>query len=148
MSLVRWDPWREMESFVDRYNRAFGERQEGGQDLLRKGEWSPRVDIVETEDEFTIKAEIPEVNKEDVKVTVENGVLMLHGERKQEKEEKGKTYHRIERHYGAFSRSFTLPETVDQEKVKASFKDGVLNINLRKTKGAAKPKAIEVKIEE
>ncbi|MDY0291671.1 MAG: Hsp20/alpha crystallin family protein [Desulfuromonadaceae bacterium] len=147
MSLVRWDPWREMESFVDRYNRALGERQEGGQDVMRKGDWSPRVDIAETAEEFTIKAEIPEVNKEDVKVTVENGILMLHGERKQEKEEKGKTYHRIERHYGAFNRSFTLPETVDQENVKASFKDGVLCIKLRKTKDV-KPRAINVEIEE
>jgi len=147
MSLVRWDPWREMEEFVDRYNRALGEHQEGGQDVIRKGDWSPRVDITETDEEFTIKAEIPEVNKDDVKVTVENGILLLHGERKQEKEEKGKTYHRIERHYGAFNRSFTLPETVDQENVKASFKDGVLSIRLQKIKGT-KPKAIDVDIED
>lgn len=145
MSLVRWDPWREMEEFVDRYNRALGERQESGQDVMRKGDWSPRVDIAETDEEFTIKAEIPEVKKEDVKVTVENGILMLHGEKKQEKEEKGKTYHRIERHYGAFNRSFTLPENVDQENVKACFKDGVLSISLKKTKGE-KPKAIDVEI--
>ncbi|MFO7830579.1 MAG: Hsp20/alpha crystallin family protein [Desulfuromonadaceae bacterium] len=146
MSLVRWDPWREMEEFVDRYNRALSERQEGGQDVMSKGDWSPRVDITETDDEFTIKAEIPEVSKDDVKVKVENGILMIHGERKQEEEEKGKTFHRIERHYGAFNRSFTLPETVDQENVKASFKDGVLSIRLQKVKDA-KPKAIDVDIE-
>lgn len=147
MSLVRWDPWREMEDFVDRYNRALGSGQESGQDVMKKGDWSPRVDIMETEDEFTIKAEIPEVNKEDVKVTVENGILMLHGERKQEKEEKGKTFHRIERHYGAFNRSFTLPETVDQDSIKANFKDGMLSIRLQKSK-QVKPKAINVDIEE
>jgi HSP20 family protein len=136
-----------MEEFVDRYNRALGSGQESGQDVMRKGDWSPRVDIMETEDEFVIKAEIPEVNKEDVKVTVENGVLMLHGERKQEKEEKGKTFHRIERHYGAFNRSFTLPDTVDQESIKANFKDGMLSIRLQKSK-EARPKAIDVNIED
>lgn len=111
--------------------------------MIRKGDWSPRVDIAETDSEFIIKAEIPEVKKEDVKVTVENGILVLHGERKQEKEEEGKTYHRIERHYGIFNRSFTLPETVVAEKVKAGFKDGVLTITLRKTEDV-EPKAIEV----
>lgn len=111
--------------------------------MIRKGDWSPRVDIAETDSEFIIKAEIPEVKKEDVKVTVENGILVLHGERKQEKEEEGKTYHRIERHYGIFNRSFTLPETVVAEKVKAGFKDGVLTITLRKAKDV-EPKAIEV----
>jgi HSP20 family protein len=136
-----------MEEFVDRYNRALGSSQESGQDVMQKGDWSPRVDIMETEDEFVIKAEIPEVKKEDVKVTVENGILMLHGERKQEKEEKGKTFHRIERHYGAFNRSFTLPETVDQESIKANFKDGMLSIKLQKSK-EARPKAIDVDIED
>lgn len=143
MTLVRWDPWREMEELVDRYNRALGDQQAGGQEVIRKGDWSPRVDIAETDSEFIIKAEIPEVKKEDVKVTVENGILVLHGERKQEKEEEGKTYHRIERHYGIFNRSFTLPETVVAEKVKAGFKDGVLTITLRKTEDV-EPKAIEV----
>ncbi|OEU70779.1 MAG: heat-shock protein [Desulfuromonadales bacterium C00003093] len=143
MTLVRWDPWREMEELVDRYNRASGDQQAGGQEVIRKGDWSPRVDIAETDSEFIIKAEIPEVKKEDVKVTVENGILVLHGERKQEKEEEGKTYHRIERHYGIFNRSFTLPETVVAEKVKAGFKDGVLTITLRKTEDV-EPKAIEV----
>ena len=143
MTLVRWDPWREMEELVDRYNRALGDQQAGGQEVIRKGDWSPQVDIAETDSEFIIKAEIPEVKKEDVKVTVENGILVLHGERKQEKEEEGKTYHRIERHYGIFNRSFTLPETVVAEKVKAGFKDGVLTITLRKTEDV-EPKAIEV----
>ncbi|MBN2645281.1 MAG: Hsp20/alpha crystallin family protein [Desulfuromonadaceae bacterium] len=146
MTLVRWDPWREMEELVERYNRELGAgKEESSQDVMRKGDWSPRVDIAETDDQFIIKAEIPEVKKEDVKVTVENGVLLLHGERKQEKEEKGKTYHRIERHYGVFNRSFTLPETVSQKGIEASFKDGVLTITLKKQE-KAKPKTIEVTI--
>jgi HSP20 family molecular chaperone IbpA len=93
-----------------------------------------------------IKAEIPEVNKEDVKVTVHNGVLTIQGERKQEKEEKGKRFHRVERHYGSFTRSFTLPDNVDETKISASFKDGVLNLQIQKTE-EAKPKSIEVKVE-
>lgn len=145
MSLVRWDPWREMEELLDRYNRAEGQLQSGGQEIMPKSDWSPRVDIAETDGEFIIKVEIPEVKKDEVKVTVENGVLMIHGERKQEKEEKGKTYHRIERHYGVFNRSFTLPGNVTSDKIKANFKDGVLAIEVKKVP-EQKPKAIEVKI--
>ncbi|OQY18466.1 MAG: heat-shock protein [Desulfobacteraceae bacterium 4572_35.1] len=145
MSLVRWDPWREMEELLDRYNKSEALQPAGGQEIMPKGDWSPRVDIAETDDEFIIKAEIPDVNKKDVKVSVENGVLTIHGERKQEKEEKGKTYHRIERHYGAFNRSFTIPSSVDTDKIKASFKEGMLEINMEKSE-KEKPKALEVKI--
>ncbi|MDY0190492.1 MAG: Hsp20/alpha crystallin family protein [Desulfuromonas sp.] len=145
MSLVRWDPWREMEELLDRYNRAEGQLQTGGQEIMPKSDWSPRVDIAETDGEFIIKVEIPEVKKDEVKVTVENGVLMIHGERKKEKEEKGKTYHRIERHYGVFNRSFTLPGNVTSDKIKANFKDGILAIEVKKVP-EQKPKAIEVKI--
>ena len=113
---------------------------------MTSGDWSPRVDIVENDKEFVIKAEIPEVKKEDVKVTVDNGVLTIRGERKQEKEEKGKKFHRVERHYGSFTRSFSLPENIDETKTKASFKDGMLDLKIQKTK-EAKPKAIEVKVE-
>lgn len=146
MSLIKWDPWREIEDMFDRYNRAVGWPKSGSQKVMATGDWSPRVDIVENDKEFVIKAEIPEVKKEDVKVSVDNGVLTLKGERKQEKEEKGKKFHRVERYYGSFTRSFTLPENVDESKVKASFKDGMLNLNIPKT-AAAKPKAIEVKVE-
>jgi HSP20 family protein len=113
---------------------------------MTTGDWSPRVDISETDNEFVIKAEIPEVTKEDVKVSVDNGVLTIQGERKQEKEEKGKRFHRVERYYGSFVRSFTLPDNIDETKVKASFKDGMLNLQIPKT-AETKPKAIEVKVE-
>ena len=108
-------------------------------------DWMPTVDISETEGEYLIKAELPEVRKEDVKVTVENGVLTLQGERRQEKEEKGKRFHRVERSYGSFVRSFTLPESVDESSVKAEYKDGVLNLHLPKSE-KVKPKAIDVKV--
>ena len=108
-------------------------------------DWTPSVDISETDGEYLIKAEIPDVKKEDVKVTVEDGVLTIQGERKHEKEEKGTKFHRIERSYGTFVRTFSLPDVIDEEKVKADFKDGVLNLHLPKSE-KAKPKAIEVKV--
>ncbi len=146
MALVKWNPWREIEDMFDRYTRAVGWPRTGGQDVVATGDWAPRVDIAETDKEFLIKAEIPEVKKEDVKVTVDNGVLTIRGERKQEKEEKGKKFHRIERSYGSFTRSFTLPDNVDETKITATFKDGMLNLQIQKTE-EAKPKAIEVKVE-
>ncbi len=103
------------------------------------------MDISETEAEYLIKAELPEVKKEDVKITVEDGVLMIQGERKQETEEKAKKFHRIERSYGRFVRSFTLPDSVDEAGVKAIYTDGVLNLRLPKSE-KAKPKQIEVKV--
>ena len=103
------------------------------------------VDIQETEKEYLLKAELPEIAKEDVKVTIEEGVLTLQGERKQEKEEKGKKFHRTERSYGTFLRTFTVPEDADATKVAADFKDGMLRIHLPKTE-KPRPKAIEVKV--
>jgi HSP20 family protein len=122
-----------------------GWRQRGGQELMTGGDWVPRVDIAETDKEFIIKADLPEIKKEEVSVTVDKGVLTLRGERKQEKEEKDKKFHRIERLYGSFTRSFTLPANVDETKVDASFKDGILQLTIPKTK-ETKPKEIEVKI--
>ena len=145
MALVRWNPWREIEEIADRYARAAGRPQAGGQEVVAPGDWAPRVDIAETDKAFVIKAEIPEVNKEDVKVTVYNGVLTIRGERKQEKEESGKKFHRVERHYGSFTRNFTLPDNIDETEIKAVFKDGMLNLQIQKTE-EAKPKAIEVKV--
>ena len=145
MAIVKWDPFREMEDMFDRYTKAVGWPRRGSQELMATGDWSPRVDISETDHEFIIKAEIPEVKKEDVKVTVDNNVLTIRGERKQEKEEKGKKFHRVERYYGSFARSFTLPENVDQAKIDASFKEGMLNLKLPKTE-EAKAKEIEVKV--
>jgi len=146
MALVKWDPLRDIADVFDRYTKAIGwPRTEGGE-VVTTGDWSPRVDIVETDEAFQIKAELPEIRKEDVKVTIDNGALTIQGERKQEKEEKGKKFHRIERHYGSFMRSFSLPDNVDQGKIKASFKDGMLTLDLPKS-AAAKPKGVEVKVE-
>ena len=114
-----------------------------GKETLTVADWIPTVDISETEGEYLIKAELPEVRKEDVKVTVENGVLTLQGERRQEKEEKGKRFHRVERSYGSFVRSFSLPESVDESAVKAEYKDGVLHVTLQKSQEAL-PKKIKV----
>jgi HSP20 family protein len=144
---MRWDPFRELEEMSDRLNRMFARpaARTNGKETMIVADWTPTVDISETDGEYQIKAEIPDVKKEDVKVTLEDGVLTIQGERKQEKEEKGKKYHRIERSYGSFVRSFSLPDVIDEEKVKAEFKDGVLSLHLPKSE-KAKPKAIEVKV--
>ena len=146
MAIVKWDPWREMEDLFDRYAKSTGLPRAGSQEPLATQDWSPRVDISETDSEFLIKAELPEVKKDDVHVSVDNGVMTLRGERRQEMEEKGKKFHRIERHYGSFSRSFTLPDNVDTSKIKATFKDGMLNLELPKTT-KSKPKSIAVSID-
>jgi HSP20 family protein len=152
MSITRWDPFRELEEVSERLNRAFargGLATTTGSDAKKQGlfsvDWAPSVDITETAEAFEIKAELPEVKKEDVKVSVDNGELCISGERKQEKEEKGKKFHRVERSYGSFMRSFTLPENVDDTKLSAEYKDGVLNVRLPKSE-KAKPKAITVKV--
>ena len=150
MAVVRWDPFRELEEMSERLNRmvarpAAGPAVGSAKEVMTVADWTPTVDISESEAEYAIKAELPEVKKEDVKVTVEDGVLTIQGDRKQEKEEKGKKYHRIERSYGRFVRSFTLPDTVDESKVKAEYTDGVLHLHLPKSE-KAKPKQIDVKI--
>jgi HSP20 family protein len=145
----RWDPFKELEEISDRFNRLFGRlpaRHESGREAMTVADWAPTVDITEDDNEYLIKAEIPEVDKKDVKVTVQEGVLTLQGERKQEKEEKGKKFHRIERSYGSFVRSFVLPDDVSEDKLKAEFKDGMLLVHLPKAE-KPKPKAIEVKVE-
>ncbi len=108
-------------------------------------EWAPVVDIQETETEYLVKADLPEVEKKDVQVTVQEGVLTIQGERKQEKEEKGRKFHRVERSYGTFLRTFTVPEDAEETKVTADFKDGVLRVHLPKTE-KPRSKAIEVKV--
>jgi HSP20 family protein len=115
------------------------------QQAITVAEWSPLVDIVEDDKEYLIKAEIPEMKKEDIKLNVHDDVLTISGERKYEKEEKAKKYHRVERAYGSFMRSFTLPEDADGTRVMAEYKDGLLNVHLPKSE-KAKPKSIEVKI--
>ncbi|TAK09970.1 MAG: Hsp20/alpha crystallin family protein [Candidatus Manganitrophaceae bacterium] len=143
----RFDPFRELEEMSDRISRLIGRREMtriNGEEALTSIDWVPEVDIIESEKEYLIKAELPEIKREEVKVSVEKGVLTIQGERKQEKEEKGKKFHRIERSYGAFERSFTLPDDADEGKVSAEFKDGVLSVHLAKSEKAM-PKPIEVK---
>ncbi len=148
-TMTRWDPMRELDELQSRLSTLFGRaplRKNGDKDeAMTVAEWAPLVDIVEDENEYLIKAELPEVRKEDLKVTVQDNVLTLTGDRSFEKEEKGKKYHRIERAYGSFARSFSLPEEADAQKVSAEFKEGVLHIRLPKSE-KAKPKSIQVKI--
>ncbi len=138
-----------MEDIHDRLFNLFKNTQtrsgNGEQESLTVSEWTPLVDITEDDKEYLIKAELPEVKKEEVKVTVENGLLTINGERKFEKEEKGKQYHRVERAYGSFVRSFSLPDDADSNKVNADFKDGVLRVRVAKSE-QARPKQIEVKV--
>ena len=152
MNLIRYEPttfpfFREMEAMSERLNRYLGvtPRGNGGKESLTVTDWAPAVDIQETETEFLVKVELPEVKREDVKVTVENGVLAIQGERKQEKEEKGKKFHRIERSYGTFLRTFIVPPNAEENKVAADFKDGILRVHLPKAE-KPRPKAIEVKV--
>ena len=120
-------------------------RRGNGKESITLPEWTPLADITEDDREYVIKAELPELRKEDVKVTVENGVLTISGERKFEKEEKKKKYHRVERGYGSFVRTFALPEDADADKIKAEFKHGMLEVHLSKNE-KAKPKQIEVHV--
>lgn len=143
MTIVKREPLREIEDIFDRYTRSFGWPMG---ELVSKGDWAPRVDISETEEELTIQAELPDVRKEDMRIRIEDGVLELRGERKSAEEEKGRTFHRVERFYGSFYRSFALPESVDQEKIQAKYHDGVLEIRLPKRE-QPKRKGIEVKLE-
>ncbi len=148
-AITRWDPFKELDELNKRlsmmYGRAPLRKDSEKEEAMTVAEWAPLVDIVEDEKEYLIKAELPEVKREDVKVSVEEGVLTVSGERKFEKEEKGKKYHRIERAYGRYARSFTLPDDADPSKVTAEFKDGVLRVRLPKSE-KAKPKSIEIKV--
>lgn len=155
MNLIRYEPtslnfplFREMEEMSDRLNRLFGtwtRPVNGGKEPLTVVDWTPSVDIQETETEYLVKAELPEIKREDVKVTVENGILTLQGERKHEKEEKNRKFHRVERSYGTFLRTFTVPTDADETKVAADFKEGILRVHLPKTE-KPRPKTIEVKV--
>ena len=147
-TMTRWNPFKDLEDMEKRLSTYLGRpavRAEAGKEAMTVAEWSPLVDIAEDDKEYLIKADLPEVKKEDVKLTVQDDVMTISGERKYEKEEKGKKYHRVERAYGSFMRSFTLPEDADGSKVNAEYKDGVLNIHLPKSE-KAKPKSIEVKV--
>ena len=153
-SLEVWNPFRELDEVQNRLSTFFGGFPEFGRfpkRLFGNGDvalpdWSPLVDISEDDKEYLVKADLPEMKKEDVKVTVENGVLSISGERKSEKEEKRNKFHRIERSYGTFLRTFTLPDNADSTKIAAEFKEGVLKVHLPKIP-AAKPQHVEVKLQ-
>jgi HSP20 family protein len=143
-----WDPFKELEDVQNRLSRMFGRppvSKEGGKEEMTVAEWSPLVDISEDDKEYLVKAELPDIKKEDIKLSVHDNVLSISGERKYEKEEKGKKYHRVERAYGSYLRSFTLPEDADAGKVAAEYKDGILKVHLPKSE-KAKPKSIEVRV--
>lgn len=147
MAIIRWDPFRELNVLQDRMNRLFEEVHGWRPDEASSTTtWSPAVDIYETENELVVKAELPGVEQKDIDLRMENNVLSLRGERHFVKEAKEENYHRIERSYGTFSRSFSIPATVDEQNIHADYKDGILRILLPK-KEKAKPKQIKISAE-
>lgn len=148
-AMTKWNPFKEMEDLSNRLSTIWGlspSRLANGKDeTLTVADWTPLVDISEDDKEYVIKAELPEIDRKDVRVKVEHGVLTITGERRIEKEEKDKRYHRVERVYGNFARSFTVPDDADPEKVTAEYKDGVLRVHLAKAPHAL-PKTIDVKV--
>ncbi len=150
--LTRWEPVREMSNLGQGMERVFDElmgrsfRRAFGDENAMRGSWVPPVDIRENKDGLEIVTELPGFKAEDVDVTVENGVLSIRGERKLEEAKDDETYHRVERSYGVFERTFTLPNSVDVEKINAKFKDGVMKLSLPKRE-ESKPKSIKVKID-
>lgn len=148
MAIVRWnDPFRDFAQLQDRINRVFSEsygRSDEG--LLTTGAWVPPVDIYQNgEHELVLKAELPDMRREDIEITVDNGTLTIKGEKKLAGEVKEEQFHRIERRYGTFSRTFSLPPTIDAGKVSADYRDGVLTVKLP-TREEAKPRQIKVEV--
>lgn len=146
MAITRWNPFSEFEDILDKYNRSLRPSwTEGEKELMRKTDWAPAVDITETKEAYLIKVELPGVKKEDVKVSVNEGVLAIQGERHLEEEEKDKKHHRIERFYGSFARSFHLPENTDENHISAEYQDGILTVHLLKAE-KEQPKAVEISV--
>jgi HSP20 family protein len=147
MAITRFDPFRDLAVLQDRMNRMFndsyGNRQEDH--MLNRGTWVPPVDIYEAEGQLVLKAELPEMNREDIDVTVENSTLTIRGERKLDNEIKQESFHRVERAYGSFVRTFSLPPTVDAGKIGAEYKGGVLTVKLP-FRDEAKPRTIDVQV--
>ena len=145
MAITRWDPFRDFSLLQDRMNRLFDDAGRGWrpEEPSATTTWSPAVDIFETENEIMVQAELPGVDRKDLTLNLENNVLTLKGERRFEKETKQENYHRIERSYGAFSRAFSIPAIVDEEKIRADYKEGILKIALPK-KEQVKPKQIKI----
>ncbi len=145
--LTRRNPFRELDEMQRRLSDLLGRtpiQKETREEAMRPADWAPVVDVIEEEKEYRIKAELPEIKRDAIKIAVEQGVLTFSGERSFEKEETDKKYHRIERGYGSFERSFTLPADAEEERITADLKDGVLTIRIPRSKKAG-PKAIEVK---
>ena len=151
MTLVRWDPFREFAQIQDRLNRVFSDVYGRGassadEGLMTTGTWLPPVDIYQNGDhELVIKAELPDMTREDIDITVDNGTLVIKGEKKLSSDVKDDQFHRMERRYGTFSRSFSLPQTVDPAKVSAEYKQGVLTVRLP-LREEAKPRSIKVDV--
>lgn len=150
-NLTQWNPFREMEDLQRRMSSLVNlspfrrNNLTTDEENMTVAEWAPLVDILEDDKEYLIKVELPEIPREAVKVSVENGTLTISGERRTEKEEKGRKYHRVERSYGRFERSFSIPDDAEADNVKAEFKDGVLRVHLSKSE-KARPRQIEVKV--
>jgi HSP20 family protein len=150
MAITRWDPFREFATLQNQMNRLFQDYQptrtgQSGEEFMTTGTFVPPVDIFEDEHNITLKLEVPGIDQNDIDVRVENSTLTVRGERKFEKDVKEENFHRIERSYGSFSRSFTLPNSVNPEQVNAEYTNGVLTIALAK-RAEAKPKQIKVNI--
>ncbi len=146
--MTRWDPFRDLNDLSGRLSAILGRaprRTDGGKEAMTVAEWEPSVDILEDDKEYLIKADLPEVKKDDIKVSIQDDVLSLSGQRTFVKEEKSRKYHRVERAYGSFARSFVLPDDADPGKVLAEFRDGVLKVHLPKSE-QAKIRSIDVKI--
>ncbi|HYN83637.1 MAG TPA: Hsp20/alpha crystallin family protein [Pyrinomonadaceae bacterium] len=145
MSITRYDPFRELRSLQDEVNRLFSSNlgRNFGDEGIARGAWTPTVDIYENKDQIVLEAELPGMNREDFELTIENNVLTLRGERRFEKREETDNYHRVERAYGTFSRSFTLPQTVSGEGATAEYQNGVLRVTLHKRE-EVKPRRIEI----
>lgn len=149
MAITRFDPFRELAGMQERMNRIFTDlyARRADDDLMARGDWLPPVDIFENENhEIVIKAELPGLKREDIDVRVENNTLTLRGERKRESSVRDDQYHRIERMYGSFSRSFALPATVDAGRVAAEYRDGILTVRLP-LREEARPRQIEVQVQ-
>jgi HSP20 family protein len=146
MSITRYDPFRDLRMLQDEVNRLFSSNLSSrsfGDEGIARGAWSPTVDIYENKDQIVLEAELPGMNREDFELSIENNVLTLRGERRFEKRDESDNYHRVERSYGSFTRSFTLPQTVSPENVAAEYKNGVLRVVLQKRE-EVKARRIEV----
>ena len=149
MAIVRWDPFREVAQLQDRLNRVMGDtygRNGADEGFMTTGEWVPPVDIyADGDQELVVKAELPEMTLDDIDVSVDNGALTIKGEKKLAKDFKQEQFHRIERRYGTFSRSFALPQSIDPQKVEAEYKQGVLTVRLP-LREEARPRQVKVNV--